>query len=267
MAQFHAAKRSGQGWGHTDFNDPAQALNNYWKDNDDHWSQVFLSAPVHAVLTRRLSFDLTPYLSFGQGWDALGATGGFLAPANIYFHADGTPVPAGQQMTPYFQANESRQVGATASLNYDLDRHNQLRLGYWYENNILNFALPTSVTMADGTNPSPNWAAYQAFVVNGATGKLAHSTIGIDSGYELHSLFLQDSAKYLNDRLTVMGGFKFVMTNYWDKVAIQSNHFVTGEISARNAGFEHSVWRFLPADQRQGRGHGAARHGEFRPDL
>ncbi|GEC61925.1 hypothetical protein GOX01_22560 [Gluconobacter oxydans] len=60
--------------------------------------------------------------------------------------------------------------------------------------------------MPDGNAASPNNAAYLISAGDKQT-----------AGYEIHSLFVHDTAKYFNDHLTVDAGFKFVMTNIWNK--------------------------------------------------
>ncbi|NHO32790.1 TonB-dependent receptor [Acetobacter fallax] len=181
--EFYSYKHTGIGYGRND--DKTSA--NYWKNSKDHWNQVFLTAPVHIVLPARLSFDLQPYFSFGQGWDA--APGGY----------DDT----GKSQTSFFLQNATRQVGAVAKLNWEIDRHNTASVGYWYENNYTNQSYPSGSTQADGSPSSP-WYFYKT-----------QTTYGQDAGYELHSLFIQDTAKYLNDKLVIHAGFKFVMSNSW----------------------------------------------------
>ncbi|CAP55377.1 TonB-dependent receptor [Gluconacetobacter diazotrophicus] len=180
--EFYTFKHTGQGWGRSA--NPSD--DNYWKNNKDHWNQVFLTAPLHIVLPARFSFDLQPYFSFGQGWDA--SPGG---------------VVDGVNQTSFFLQNATRQVGAVTKLGYQIDPHNAFSLGYWYENNYTDQSYPSGATNADGTPPSP-WYLYKTT-----------SPYGQNAGYELHSLFLQDTAKYLHDKLVIHAGFKFVMANTW----------------------------------------------------
>jgi iron complex outermembrane recepter protein len=183
--EFSLYKHTGQGWGRT--ND--HTSDNYWQNSKDHWNQVFLTAPLHLVLPARVTFDLQPYFSFGQGWDA----------------SPGNPVGTytGPNLTDFFLQNATRQVGAVAKLGYQIDPHNMISGGYWYENNYTMQSYPSGQTNADGTPPSP-WYLYKTT-----------SPYGQDAGYELHSLFIQDTAKYLHDKLVIHAGFKFVMSNAW----------------------------------------------------
>ncbi len=181
--EFFRYKKTGEGWGRS----AQSSSDNYWKNNRDHWNQIFLTAPVHIVLPAKFSFDLQPYFSFGQGWDA--APGGYDS--------------AGQNLTSFFLQNSTKQVGAVSKLNYEIDRHNHITGGYWYENDYTDQSYPTGLTNANGTPPSP-WGLYKTT-----------SPYGQNAGYEIHGLFLEETAKYLQDRLTIHGGFKFVMVNSW----------------------------------------------------
>ncbi|MBV1832227.1 TonB-dependent receptor [Komagataeibacter sp. AV436] len=198
---FENYKRTGEGYGRN--SDPTS--DNYWQNNNDHWNQIFLTAPIHVVLPAKFAFDLQPYFSFGQGWDASpGNNGAFGDNYDLYYNqTTGT-----HNITNYFQENEARQVGAVAKIGYQIDRHNHLSFGYWYENNQTIQNYPVSATMQNGQAPSPNNPSYQ----------LSQSFLtGVDAGYELHSLFIQDTAKYFNDKLQIHAGFKFVMSDAWNK--------------------------------------------------
>lgn len=188
--QFFNYKHNGIGWGRS--SDPRNV--NYWKNNNDHWNQVFLTAPVHVVLPKKFTFDLQPYFSFGQGWDA--------SPGGIGTDATG----AQRNMTSYFNEHGARQVGATAKLGYDIDRHNHISLGYWYENNVTDRNYPSGFVMDNGAAPGPNKGDY-----------LISKGDRQQAGYEIHSLFIQDTARYLHDKLVINAGFKFVMANTWNK--------------------------------------------------
>nr|WP_245825180.1 TonB-dependent receptor plug domain-containing protein [Neoasaia chiangmaiensis] len=188
--EFYAYKHTGQGYGRSA--DPANP--NYWKNNNDHWNQVFLTAPIHIALPDHFSFDLQPYFSYGTGYDA--------SPLDPVTDANG----ATRNLINYFDQNATRQVGATARLNWQPDSHNTISLGYWYENNYTLQSYPQSYALPGGGAPNPSNMAFRY-----------SDDDKQDAGYEIHSLFIEDTAKYLNDRLTIHGGFKFVMSNTWNK--------------------------------------------------
>ncbi|WP_231850389.1 TonB-dependent receptor [Komagataeibacter medellinensis] len=223
-AEFYRYKHTGQGFGRSA--DPSS--NNYWGNNIDHWNQIFLTAPVHIVLPARFKFDITPYFNFGQGWDgspgrqATVGTNTADTTYNNYTYGNGTAVAAGTNLTNYFLEDYAMEVGVTAKLGYDIDRHNHAYVGYWYQNQDYLTHFPVSAQMSNGFNPSPNNSAYQMYQ-NGQ-----RMFPGNDAGFEVHSIFIGDSAKYLHDRLTIDAGFKYVMTNYWYK-----SFGTTGTLSGR----------------------------------
>ena len=219
-AEFYKYKHTGQGYGRSA--DPSS--DNYWKNNNDHWNQIFLTAPVHIVLPKKLTFDIQPYFSFGQGWDA--SPGGQAdGSSNYVYNSNGTNVPAGTNLTSYFLENEARQVGAVAKLGYDIDRHNHLSFGYWYENNQTIQSYPTATVTASGAASGPT-----------ASGNTINGPVyGQTAGYELHSLFIQNQSRYLNNRLLINAGFKFVMSNAWNKGWTgNSQHLLSGNSSGKN---------------------------------
>jgi len=188
--EFYSYKHTGQGYGRSA--DPANA--NYWKNNNDHWNQVFLTAPVHVVLPAKFSFDFQPYFSYGTGYDA--------SPLGAVTDSSGVA----RNAINYFNQNATRQVGVVTKLNYQPDAHNTVSLGYWYENNYTLQSYPQSFALPQGGAPNPTNPAF-----NITPGDLQ------DAGYEIHSLFIEDTAQYFDDRLTIHGGFKFVMANTWNK--------------------------------------------------
>ena len=214
--QFYRYKHTGQGWGRSA--DPKN--DNYWLNSKDHWNQVFLTAPVHIVLPARLRLDLQPYFTFGQGYDA--------SPNNPISNPDGTPYN-GPNQTGFFLQNDTRGVGTVAKLNYQIDPHNMFSVGYWYENTYTNQSYPSGNTRADGGPPSP-WYLY----------KTGAFTFGQNAGYEIHSLFVQDTAKYLQDRLVIHAGFKFAMINSWtSSFANIDGTKVKGSVCDNSGDFQH----------------------------
>jgi len=221
-AEFYKYKHTGQGYGRS----ADSSSNDYWGNNIDHWNQIFLTAPVHIVLPAKFKFDITPYFDFGQGWN--GEPDG-TAKAGQYTYATGTAVPAGTNLTSYYLGDYAMQVGVTTKLGYDIDRHNHAYIGYWYQNEDYLTHFPVSAQMANGRNPSPNNIDFQ--LSSATTGLRSFS--GNDAGFEVHSIFIGDSAKYLHDKLTVDAGFKYVMTNYWYK-SFASTGAVSGRYGENN---------------------------------
>lgn len=229
-SQFFAYKHTGQGYNRTNVWDPTSpTAGNYWRSNLDSWNQFFLTAPMHFVVNKSLDFDLTPYFTTGFGWD--GSTGGtvgtFGACTGGCFYGNGAQASTGQQLSTYWSQGWSPDVGLTAKVNYRIDHHNQLTFGYWYENNAINYAFPYQATMADGRNPTSNNNDYKLYTADGV-----RTTFQYNAGYELNSFFIEDTAKYLDDRLTINGGFKYVMSNYWDRASGLSNYTIGANSTA-----------------------------------
>lgn len=223
--QFYKYKHTGDGYGRSASSKDV----NYWRNNNDHWNQIFLTAPVHIVLPKKLTFDIQPYFSFGQGWDASpGGVAGYNNPVTNSvvggnYASTGQAVPSGTNMTNYFLENEARQVGVVAKLGYDIDKHNHLSFGYWYENNQTIQSYPTATTLANGAASGPTASAH-----------VVGSTFGQTAGYELHSLFIQNQSRYLNNRLLINAGFKFVMSNTWNNGWMGNTNHPTGSNSGAN---------------------------------
>jgi iron complex outermembrane recepter protein len=218
-AQFLSYKHTGISYNRNA--DPTSG--NYWKNNNDHWSQIFLSAPQHFVITPKIAFDLTGYYNLGMGWD--GSDGG-LSTGKTYDYT-GALIPKGRQLTSYYWQFQDQKLGVISRLGLDLTPHNHLSFGYWFENYVTPFGLPKSYTAAGGVDPDPADPIYQVWVTNSA-GRRVLSTTNIRPGYNLHGLFVEDSGWYLHNRLNVTAGFKYVMTNFWDKVTTTSGTFNSG---------------------------------------
>lgn len=205
--QFHEFKRTGEGYNHSKSFDPYN--NNNWRNYIDNWNQVFITDQAHVVLTKKLALDIQPYLSNGSGWSGYpyGNSSG-----DDYQYANGQPVAAGQSLTSYYMQNYSTQVGAVAKLGYDIDRHNHIEFGYWYEKNSSQTLSPITATVSNGAAANPNNNNYALYNRDGSRAYDSPTQI---AGYELHSLFIGDKASYFNNKLSVNAGFKLSMINYW----------------------------------------------------
>ncbi|AFW02531.1 TonB-dependent receptor [Gluconobacter oxydans] len=204
-SQFYDFKKTGNSYGRKSEYDPVG--NDDWKNNINHWMQLFLTAPMHVVITKHLTLDLRSYYNWGRGWS--GEAGGFSSATSGNTYKSGLPVATGTPLTSYFLQDGAFSVGTTAILGYDIDKHNHLELGYWYQKQDYTQHFPTSITNQDGANSSPNDPNYQIYR-NGS-----RVFPGNTAGFEIHSLFFQDTAKYFNDHLLVNAGFKYVMSNVW----------------------------------------------------
>ncbi|GBR05525.1 hypothetical protein AOE01nite_35370 [Acetobacter oeni] len=66
--------------------------------------------------------------------------------------------------------------------------------------------------MPGGGDANPNNLNYALYNPDGSR---AYDGPVEDAGYGLHAIFMQDSAKYLHDKLKIIGGFKYAIINYW----------------------------------------------------
>lgn len=211
---FYNYKHTGQGYNRTNVWDRnSTSAGNYWQGNIDSWNQFFVTTQAHIIINKRLTFDLSPYFATGFGWD--GSTAGTPASTGAtYFYGNGQKADPSTPLSTYWAQHWSPQVGLVAKLGYDLDRHNHLSFGYWYENNAVNYFFPTMATQPGGRNAKTNDNAYKLYTTDGQ-----EAIYRYNAGYELNSFFIEDTAKYFNDRLTINGGFKYIMSNYWDRAS------------------------------------------------
>ncbi|GBQ20099.1 TonB-dependent receptor [Gluconacetobacter sacchari DSM 12717] len=205
VGQFLQYKHTGNGYGRMPGIDSAG--NDSWKNNVNHWNNIFINAPIHIALTRKIAFDLHPYYNYGLGWSSW--SDGFAGLDNGYTYRSGAPVAAGTPLSGQYIGNGDRRVGATAKIGYDIDRHNHFEFGYWYENHDYTEHVAESATLSNGASPNPANQEYQIY----SNGSRIYS--GDRTGYEIQSLFVQHTAKYFENRLLVNAGFKYIMDNQW----------------------------------------------------
>ncbi|MBB2199143.1 TonB-dependent receptor plug domain-containing protein [Gluconacetobacter sp. 1c LMG 22058] len=219
--QFHQYKNQGISYNRGN----AASGDNYWKNNISHFNTVFLVMPVHIALARKLSLDITPYFYDALGWDSSGSG---LSTAGSYQTAAGAPVGAGQQLVSYWNAYSQPDVGVVTKLGYDIDAHNHFQVGYWYANNFSQIGFPVNLSRGGARPPTSQNTALYTLDGARALGGLSNT------GYEIHSLFVQDEARYLGDRLRVNAGFKFMMTNYWTKNLLQASSVQGARLGANS---------------------------------
>ncbi|WP_456306001.1 TonB-dependent receptor [Komagataeibacter rhaeticus] len=207
--EFYEYKHTGNGYGRSASFDPSN--NDYWRNNTTHWNEFTMSAPMHFVATRRISFDFKPYLNAATGSTSDGA--GTADYTGEYFAGNGASVSGGQPLTYFFNQNNMLQIGAVASVTAKLSRHNHLTFGYWYEHNDQTYSMPLSVTDGNGASPSVSDKSAQLFYASGQPVSYGM----LHSGYELNALFIEDTEKYFRDRLIVSAGLKYAMIDYWAK--------------------------------------------------
>ncbi|MFT8464759.1 TonB-dependent receptor [Acetobacter persici] len=188
----------------------------YYKYAAYDQNSVFLSAPLHIILTKKVSFDLTPYFF---DLKSSGSHGGTLTGGAVYYGTDpvsvvlGDSAPLGKgQISGYNSPwnSDNPNVGAVAKVGIDIDRHNHFEMGYWY-----NFTTANTVETLGGVTTNGGSTGINYYIAGGPQNGKALRNRDNDAGYETHALFIRETAKYFNDRLVVSGGFKLAMINQW----------------------------------------------------
>ncbi|GAN60143.1 TonB-dependent receptor [Acetobacter cibinongensis] len=174
------------------------------------WDQFFITAPVHVVLPSRFSFDFKPYYVYNGGYSYNGSL----------FNADKVAVTQGSNgaaLSGQVPATSTYSVyrphaGAVAQLNYQIDRHNTVSLGYWfdYQDNQVNNLY--SVATEDGRKNYP-YAQGTGLFQNGSR----YMPYQGDAGWYNHSLFVHNVSRYFDNRLQVDAGFKVSMINRYSQ--------------------------------------------------
>ncbi|WP_086552878.1 TonB-dependent receptor [Acetobacter orientalis] len=174
------------------------------------WDQFFITAPVHVVLPSRFSFDFKPYYVYNGGYSYNGSL----------FDTEKVPVTlgpnggalSGQVPTTSTYSIYRPHAGAIAQLSYQINRHNTVSLGYWfdYQDNQVNNLY--SVVGPEGQKNYPYDASHGLFQ-NGAR----YMPYQGDSGWYNHSLFVRNVSRYFDNRLQVDAGFKVSMINRYSR--------------------------------------------------
>ncbi len=182
---------------------------NYWELYRAPFRNLYASAPVHLVLSDRLTFDSTSYLQFGYGNSPYGAqlatTGNFLGneeltqPILLPGAVDGVATVLGNY------TGDQMRGGQVARLTLQAGIH-RLTAGLWFDYGTDRVTQTYSAVDADG-RPVDRWG-YRSRAIRTADGRLLayenQRTVTVTK-----SVFLADSIN-LTPRLTVDVGFKGV---------------------------------------------------------
>lgn len=194
-----------------DVND-ANAGTEYWRLWRDPERTLYVGAPVHLPLTRRLSLDVTPYTQFAYGNVPSGST---LSETGLYEGTTPLPdtldLPGAVDGAATVRANYSQRSyrsGFTATLHYKVG-WNDFLLGYWYDYTDDNERQSFTAVNAMGYAPDI-WAEKRRATILLADGQqlLAASDHTIS---QTNALFAGDHITLLGGRLLLDAGFKMVM--------------------------------------------------------
>jgi len=181
---------------------------NYYKLNDTINNAVVLIAPVNLALGSGVQFHTTPYFTDFYGPSTYGETisqngsyfgTGPAGPLNQPFATNGTLTT--QAVDPWIQ----KTGGVNSSIDWTW-RNNTLRVGYWYA--YTNHDERASFATVDYDGGVSNSRGRFAILTSDG---LVLTPYNINFKQQVNTLYLADTLKLLDDRLTLVGGFKTAM--------------------------------------------------------
>jgi len=192
---------------------------NYYKLHVNPFENVVAVLPSHIVITPKLSIDDSAYFWHGigngtgastlkEGSNPAGGTfyGGSYVPVDL--NGDGrisssTSVIA---LTPSNQ--EQFRPGNTIKVNYELDKHNHLTAGWWYEYaNLLQYSPIGMVNQTTGL-PDNVWGVTNLYKLPSGANYSYRNFLSLS---QINMIFIGDSADYFNGKLHIDAGFKEAM--------------------------------------------------------
>ena len=193
---------------------PGASAVNFYRLHDNPFENLVTSAPSTIVITPRLHIDDTPYFWHGVG-NGTGAS--FLTEGSTYYGNQSQPIDLNfngristrDQVVALTPSNQEQfRPGNVAKLIYDVDRHNQAELGYWYEySNLLQYSPVGVVNQQTGVAANIWGVQYDYSLPNGQP----YDYRNFLTLTQVNMLFVGDHARYLDDRLTIDAGFKEAM--------------------------------------------------------
>lgn len=186
---------------------------NYYKLHVNPFNNVIVSAPSTAVINSHLHIDDTPYFwhGIGNGTGASILTEGSTWYGNINepidLNGDGKVTKATAiALTPSNQ--EQFRPGNVLKLVFTPDKHHTIEAGYWYEySNLLQYSPVVKVNQATG-EAANIWGQSSFYTLPNGQPYWYRNWLTITN---VNMLFLGDTAKYFDNRLTVAAGFKEAM--------------------------------------------------------
>ncbi|MGI4793180.1 MAG: TonB-dependent receptor [Janthinobacterium lividum] len=185
---------------------------NYWRLNRAPWRQFMMSGPLHLVAIDRLSFDVTPYFLYADGNSPGGST------LDLTGNTFGTESIPGSLSIPNSQNGVATVLadyvsvqalgGVNASADYKLDRHNDIKFGWWYQYSSDDESIPYSPITANGSPPSI-WSVDNIRLPDGRV----YYSQADHTKTQINALYAADTISLLNDALHVSAGFRAQMVN------------------------------------------------------
>ncbi|MBM3098861.1 TonB-dependent receptor [Gluconobacter cerinus] len=202
MAQW---KQYGVGFAYSPTFSPGNA--SYYKLNQQNLNQQLVVVPMHFTLSDHLHLQVTPYYvhQFGPslGGENIPASGGYYG-TQQYGDLNRGTVVNGNILTSSRDPWNQKTGGLNTSADWNISRSNTFSFGWWY-------AYTTHEELSDFTPVSANGVGLSGGVIR-VNGKIL-------SGYDLNfmqqvnTLFIADTQKLLNDKLTLSAGFRVAMVS------------------------------------------------------
>ncbi|GBR05363.1 TonB-dependent receptor [Acetobacter oeni] len=182
---------------------------NYYKLNQSNINSQLVVLPMHFTLADRLKLHVTPYYvhQFGPslGGENIPASGGYYGTTQYGTLNPGTgTVTNGSILTVGRDPWDQKTGGLNVSADWNITRSNTFSFGWWY-------AYTTHTELSDFLPVDANGQGWSANSIK-VNGKIL-------SGYDLsfmqqvNTLFIADTQKLLNDKLTLSAGFRVAMVS------------------------------------------------------
>ena len=188
---------------------------NYWKDYVGTFRIVYAAMPTRLTLSDHLTLNETPYFQYGYGngpyEDVLNQNAVYQGAAGPYSTSIPNYAATGGSVMANFEDTQYR-AGLVSKLTYTIG-HNSIELGNWYdysdESDIQSYsALSTNGAAAD------IWADNTAQKLVITSGPFAGKELRSNADHvitQTNELFLADTLKLLQDKLSIQAGFKYAM--------------------------------------------------------
>ncbi|NHO32642.1 TonB-dependent receptor plug domain-containing protein [Acetobacter sp. LMG 1636] len=218
---------------------------NYYKYEENRMKKFILGAPVNLKFDHGLSLDITPYFTYSWGYDNGGST---LSRDGSYLGPDPAgPLQVGGTNNSIVAASIDTYTLAYSGINAVMSwtkGHNTLTGGAWYS--YFDQAEPQSYQAVnpDGGVPSM-WGNNPILTENGSILR----TYDIHLVQQTNALFINDTYKALNDKLTVTAGFKEVMVTRSQTNNVPGVTYATGQSAAEPLPQFMASYKITPHDQ------------------
>ncbi|MGI4746545.1 MAG: TonB-dependent receptor [Janthinobacterium lividum] len=189
---------------------------NFYLLHQNPFENVIASAPSTLVINSRLHIDDTPYFWHGIG-NGSGAT--LLTENSLYsgnqkvsldLNGDGKTNTTSKVLAFTPSNQEQFRPGNTVKAVYDLDKHNTVTGGWWYEYSDLLQYSPIGIINQQTGVANNIWGVQHNYT--SANGQ-QYNARNWDTITQVNMLFVGDHAHYLDDRLVIDAGFKEAMVS------------------------------------------------------